>query len=289
MTDEAAAPVETPVAPAEGEAQTKVEQPQTSEPLNEAETGAAQTEEETTEKPETEEQRRSKFQRRLDRQKAARIEAETRARIAEERLSRLEAQQTQPQPQSNGKPLISQFETADEYATAMEKWAESKANETAKQREEREAQEKFQRQRSQSLSEFQERVEDAREKYADYDTVAGGNHPVTQIMADAITDIEEGPEVAYYLGKHPSEASRIAQLSPLRQVAEIGKLVAKIAAQPATVKPSAAPEPIRPVTAAGKSRVIDTTDPRSVKDMSTSEWIEAERARQKKRLQGAVR
>ncbi len=276
-----------PVAPAEGEAQPEVEQPQTSEPIEEGETGAPETEEETTEPPETEEQKRSKFQRRLDRQKAARVAAETETRLLKQRVAELEARST-PQEVST-EPQIAQFETADEYAKAMKEWATKQAGETIKQREQREQQERYERSRSESLTNFQERLEDARDKYSDYDTVAGGNHPVTQAMADAITESDIGPDVAYFLGKNPKEATRIAQLSPLRQIAEIGRLEAKILAEPAVIKTSSAPEPIRPVRPTGKARITDTTDPRSIKDMSDSEWIEAERARQRKKLQGAAR
>jgi hypothetical protein len=34
---------------------------------------------------------------------------------------------------------------------------------------------------------------------------------------------------------------------------------------------------------------LDTTDPRSIKSMTTSQWIEAERARQIKKLQAQNR
>jgi len=65
------------------------------------------------------------------------------------------------------------------------------------------------------------------------------------------------------------------------QAKEIGKIEAKVASSPPVKKPSNAPAPIQPV-AAGSSRgpAYDTTDPRSLKSMSTSEWIEAERQRQ---------
>jgi len=69
------------------------------------------------------------------------------------------------------------------------------------------------------------------------------------------------------------------------QAREIGKIEAKLASNPPVKKSSTAPAPIAPIAAARSSGTpaYDTTDPRSVKSMSTSEWIEAERLRQIKK------
>ena len=100
-------------------------------------------------------------------------------------------------------------------------------------------------------------------------------------MAETIKASDLGPDLAYWLGSNPKEADRISRLSPLLQAREIGKIEAKITAEPVQKKTSTAPDPIRPVTArAVNSGVTDTTDPRSVKTMSTSDWIAAERQRQ---------
>jgi hypothetical protein len=68
------------------------------------------------------------------------------------------------------------------------------------------------------------------------------------------------------------------------QAKEIGKIEAKLADNPPVKKTTSAPAPISPVTARTTgSPALDTTDPRSIKSMSTSQWIEAERARQMKK------
>jgi hypothetical protein len=72
------------------------------------------------------------------------------------------------------------------------------------------------------------------------------------------------------------------------QAKEIGKIEAKMASDPPMKKTSTAPAPIAPVTArSASSPAYDTTDPRSVKSMSTSEWIEAERMRQIKKWEAS--
>ena len=102
-------------------------------------------------------------------------------------------------------------------------------------------------------------------------------------MAETIRASEAGPDVAYYLGSNPKEADRISRLTPYLQAKELGKIEVKLATDPPVKKTSSAPAPIAPVTARGNNgKSLDTTDPRSVKLMSTSEWIEAERNRQRK-------
>jgi hypothetical protein len=92
--------------------------------------------------------------------------------------------------------------------------------------------------------------------------------------------------LAYYLGSNPKDAERISRMSPLAQAKEIGKIEAKLASDPPVKRTTSAPAPISPVTARSSGApAYDTTDPRSIKTMSDSQWIEAERARQMKKMQ----
>ena len=63
-------------------------------------------------------------------------------------------------------------------------------------------------------------------------------------MQDAILDLEHGVDVAYHLAKNLPEAKRIAALSPVAQIMEIGKLETKLnAAKPAAKSTTQAPAP----------------------------------------------
>jgi hypothetical protein len=107
---------------------------------------------------------------------------------------------------------------------------------------------------------FQSRVEAAKAEHADYEAVAFHKDlPVTVVMGDAIKDSELGASILYELGKNPDEAARIAKLSPVAQVRELGKIEARLEAakaakadsseEPPTKKLaiSKAPAPIRPL------------------------------------------
>ena len=126
-----------------------------------------------------------------------------------------------------------------------------------------------------------------RDKYDDFEQVAyNPNLPVTEAMARAIQASEIGPDVLYHLGNSPNEAARISRLDPILQAREIGKIEARLGAEPPVKRTSNAPAPIAPVTARSQGTPrYDTTDPRSTKSMSTSEWIEAERLRQIKKYE----
>jgi hypothetical protein len=79
-------------------------------------------------------------------------------------------------------------------------------------------------------------------------------------------------------------------MSPLSQAKEIGKIEAKLVSDPPIKRTTSAPAPITPVTARSSgSPAYDTTDPRSTKTMTDSQWIEAERARQRKKWEAQAR
>ena len=191
-----------------------------------------------------------------------------------EQAQRLAEQQARQQPTDIAPE---QFETYEDYADAL---AERKAQELLARREAEQQQRAY-------LDAYHDREEVARDKYDDFEQVAyNPNLPVTEAMARAIQASEIGPDVLYHLGSSPSEAARISRLDPILQAREIGKIEARLGAEPPVKKTSNAPAPIAPVTARSQGTPrYDTTDPRSTKSMSTSEWIEAERLRQIKKYE----
>jgi hypothetical protein len=176
---------------------------------------------------------------------------------------------------------VDQFESPEAYAEAL---AYQKAEELIAKRE-------AAKQQSAVLESYHDLEEEARTKYDDFEQVAyNPKLPITNVMAETIQSSDVGPELAYYLGSNPKEADRISRMSPLSQAKEIGKIEAKLVSAPPVRKTTSAPAPISPVTArSAGATTLDTTDPRSIKSMTTSQWIEAERARQIKKLQAQNR
>jgi len=176
---------------------------------------------------------------------------------------------------------VDQYESPEAYAEAL---AYQKAEELIAKRE-------AAKQQSAVLESYHDREEEARSKYDDFEQVAyNPKLPITNVMAETIQSSDIGPELAYYLGSNPKEADRISRMTPLVQAKEIGKIEAKLASDPPVKRTTSAPAPISPVTARSTgSPAYDTTDPRSTKAMTDSQWIEAERLRQRKKWEAQNR
>jgi len=198
------------------------------------------------------------------------LDAAIQKRLAREQR-KWERERQAPPPVAVDVPPVDQFDSVDAYA-------EAKAIKLIEQREQ-------QKQQAEILEAYHDREEEARSKYDDFEQVAyNPTLKITTVMAQAVQASDAGPDIAYYLGSNPKEADRISRLSPILQAKEIGRLEAKIASDVPVKRTTSAPAPISPVTARTSGNPsYDTTDPRSTKTMSASEWIEADRQRQRKK------
>lgn len=169
----------------------------------------------------------------------------------------------------SGPPQRENFETFEGYLEAKADWQVAQQFKQISQKVERE---KAEREVVQREATWKQKLDSAASKYEDFaDVVLSDDLAITDVMAEAMKDSDAGPEVAYYLGKNTSEAERIARLSPVAQVREIGKIEAQLNSKPAR-QASKAPAPIEPV-GSGK------TNSGSPESMSQSEY-EAMRKKQ---------
>lgn len=101
--------------------------------------------------------------------------------------------------------------------------------------EERMAEQEVSRQLSEVETSHAGRVEEAKTRYADYEekVIKGADvDPVTkepkwfcsQLMSLGLKTSEYGPDIAYQLASNPEESRRIAQLPPLDQAKEFGRM-----------------------------------------------------------------
>ena len=190
------------------------------------------------EKPSAEKQGQRRYERRISRLYREAAEQKARADLLEQRLN-----ESTPRPSDPGMPKPEQFQTVEEYADAVAKHRETKAIQDYETKLRTQAQQTAHQQLQQG---WEAKVAAAEAKFEDYDEVVGDLKPTTP-WAVAIMRAENGPEVAYFLGKDLKEAQRIISLDPVDQFIEIGKLSAKLQLGP--VKPKSvtkAPEPIEP-------------------------------------------
>jgi hypothetical protein len=136
--------------------------------------------------------------------------------------------------------------------TEIDKFAEATAKHAAEQAV-REHETKRQQQsqsfaRRQLAESWEAQVTKAEVKYDDFDEIVGDLKPDNP-WSMALMGAENAADIAYYLGTHLKEVERIVSLDPLSQVREIGRLQAKLDAEPPKPKaPSQAPAPITPVS-----------------------------------------
>lgn len=102
---------------------------------------------------------------------------------------------------------------------------------------------------------FESRADKIRTELKDFDAVARApemvqlyNHPQMQPVVDALHESEVGPQLAYYFGKNPGEAYRLANMAWPSALRELGRLEAKIMTEAKPKKTSSAPPPISPVS-----------------------------------------
>ena len=94
-----------------------------------------------------------------------------------------------------------------------------------------------------------------------HQVVSSDRGPTTPVMLEQIKESDNGPDIAYYLAKHPGEAQRIAGLSVPSQIREVARLGARLENDTPT-RPSA-PPPIKPIAVAAKPVVDPVADYRA--------------------------
>jgi hypothetical protein len=260
-----------------------IEEPVKTEP--ESETGNKQESEEPA-KDTPKDKKKGGFQRRIDRlyaekyaeqQKA--LAAEEKAKALEARLAALEAagikrSDARTDFASRGadhsgrpeEPHYEDYKTLDDYYAAKRQWKSDDdawlLKEVKRQLKEEEKADREKSERQKRELTVQARFQTAAAKYEDFDDVVGGwRFPIPEGMGSALQDSDLEADILYFLAKNPVDAIRIAGLSPIAQIREIGKIEDRLSQSPPkaeesnsitpeTRKPPAAskaPAPISPV------------------------------------------
>lgn len=217
------------------------------EEIDETEEGAEQPEKAEGEAPATEasepeqdEDEPRKRNRKSARERISEItrqrrEAEERARRAEQALKELK------------RPSRHEFDTDEEYEDAREDWNYAR-------RRAREERENMQRTveviNRDTMEEYRRHASAFSAEAPDYHQVAT-TAPISDPVANIIASMgEDGPRVAYALGKDHALAREISELHPTLAAIELGRL-AMSRQRPQRRLQSKAPPPVAPVTNAG--------------------------------------
>ena len=204
-----------------------------------------------------------------------------RADALEKRLAALETKSGPNPPKSDGAPKPEDFKTVGEYAAAVAKF---EVAESQRKRDEADAEKRSEAEAQRARDALAERITATAKEIPDYHEVVGAVDTIVPgHMALYIAESELGPLIGYHLAKHPEELERLSKLSPIRAVAELGKLETKLETKAAPAeKPRAevppisrAPSPIAPLDTGGTAAV--TKDPANMSLQELRAHRQAER------------
>lgn len=160
----------------------------------------------------------------------------------------------EPSPNDRpARPRRNDFFTPEDYDQAMDAYEEQLADWQVTQAERRveeklskRGQEQAQAQRLQEAqTAWQKQVDAIKQDQPDFDEVVySDDFHCTPAMMEAIVQDDNGAKIAYHLATNPAEAEKIAAMTPVRQIAAIGRLSDKIVSAPPVSK---APPPIKPL------------------------------------------
>ena len=151
-------------------------------------------------------------------------------------------------------PQESDFPDPIEYAAAKAIWgAEQRlterevknAGDAAKAAEDR-AEEISKKERAILEQSWAVARDEAKSRYADFETVALRGWEPSPVMTDLILTSDVGADVAYHLGQNHALAAQIAAMNPVEAARAIGRIEAGIV-QPKPRTETKAPDPISPV------------------------------------------
>lgn len=132
-------------------------------------------------------------------------------------------------PVVEAEPKIEDFTDHNEYIKAMAKFI---ARETLRTEREEQTKKEQEAARKSEFDAYNEKTVNARVKYEDWEEVVG--NPKVLIPPSvhvAIIEMENGPDVAYYLGKHPELAKELMEMSPSRANGKIWRLSEQLEAE----------------------------------------------------------
>ena len=106
------------------------------------------------------------------------------------------------------------------------------------------------------------------------DVVYSDDLTISEDVARIIKSLDEGPEVAYYLGKNPDIADDLSHLPPYLAGVEVGRIATRLAAekQKAGKAVSSAPAPVPKLEGREPGKQIAPSEPDSDK-LSMKEWL----------------
>jgi hypothetical protein len=222
------------------------------------------------------------------------LAAEARAAELQKQIDDLKKSEKSEGPDSSDgdEPKVEDFKTVGEYLKAVRAYDKAQERKRSESQKVEEAKSRQNEAIRTVQEQFAERVAVVAKEIPDYaEVIAQADWEVPHHIQAYIVDSEFGPKLGYELAKRPEEFQRIAKLSPVRALAELGKLEDRLFAtkpeaaadkptQATSTQVSRAPAPIQPLE--GKTTVV-------AKDPSQMSFQELRALRIQQRAEGKWR
>lgn len=186
-------------------------------------------------------------QKRINKITAGKYEEKRRADALQTEIDALRA--NQPAPIEPKEPNLEDFDFDDaKYQDAL---VDYKIEQKMKDQVALQTQQENRYRALQTQQAFNTKVSDFTENATDYQDVISNVPVLPPETLDAIMQMENGPQVAYYLGKHLDVADEIAIANPMMAAMKLGEIRMSLAKPKPSTKQSAAPEPVDTLTPGG--------------------------------------
>ncbi len=132
--------------------------------------------------------------------------------------------------------------------------------------------------RQEQAATYVKRAKDFAKEHEDYKEIAE-SAPISDDVAEIILGLDNGPEVAYHLGKNPDVAMDVSRLPPVHAAFELGQIAARLEFQRETAAKakalvSAAPAPAPRIEGTHAAQPAKASSPES-DQMSDADWLKA--------------
>jgi hypothetical protein len=130
------------------------------------------------------------------------------------------------------KPTPDQFlstgKTYEDYLEALTEWKMQVRDIQAEEKRTAESRKAEEVRTAETFADHNRRMNEASERYEDFDEVMARKTPIPRGVGLAIIELENGPDIAYYLGKNPDICEELMGMSELSAIAEIGAISASL-------------------------------------------------------------
>lgn len=188
-------------------------------------------------------------QKRINKITADKYEEKRRADALQSKLDALEANNPQVNQKPTAEPKLEDFDYDDAKFNSAH--LDYKLDQRMAQLQVQQSQAQEQKRANEISKNFNVQVEEFTKTVPDYQEVIANVPQLPAQTLDAVMQLDNGAQVAYYLGKHLDVADEIASSSPMIAAMRLGEIRANLANNKQKAKPSAAPAPVETLTSGG--------------------------------------